>query len=183
MRGIAQSGEEDASANGLDARHHLQRCGRQGAGQREPLTQGNDLIAQITVQQHRRTRKLDNLALTQLVPAGWEIRNERLEGVRRAGRNATPDPNAQRQRTGGCRPEWRSRRDAPTAEYVDIRDDRVQQYFSLRAGDSIYVPNAAERGVPRPLLSTRHVGIEAMYDATQHARLKGQWVEVVSAQR
>ena len=68
------------------------------------------------------------------------------------------------------------------AEYVDIRDDRVMQYFSLRAGESITF---------RTRLNASYLGhyylpgtsVEAMYDATQQARLKGQWVDVVSGRR
>ena len=63
------------------------------------LTQGSDLIAQMTVKNLGK-RALDNLALTQLVPAGWEIRNDRLEDVddeRRAHARTAPA-----RRSGGC---------------------------------------------------------------------------------
>ena len=68
------------------------------------------------------------------------------------------------------------------AEYVDIRDDRVQRYFSLRSGESIFFEtrlNAAYLGK----YYLPGASIEAMYDAKQHARLKGQWVQVVSPSR
>ena len=69
-----------------------------------------------------------------------------------------------------------------TAEYVDIRDDRVNRYFGLRPAETIYFEtrlNAAYIG--RYYLPG--ASVEAMYDATQQARLKGQWVEVVSPTR
>jgi len=54
----------------------------------------------------------------------------------------------------------------------------VMQFFALRPGDSIRFRtrlNAAYLGrYYLPGTST-----EAMYDATQQARLKGQWVQVV----
>ena len=68
------------------------------------------------------------------------------------------------------------------AEYVDIRDDRVQRYFSLNAGESIFFEtrlNAAYLG----RFYLPGTSVEAMYDANQHARLKGQWIEVISPQR
>jgi uncharacterized protein YfaS (alpha-2-macroglobulin family) len=65
-----------------------------------------------------------------------------------------------------------------TAEYTDIRDDRLQRYFGLRADESIFFEtrlNAAYLG----RFYLPGTGIEAMYDAKMHARQKGQWVEVV----
>ena len=56
------------------------------------------------------------------------------------------------------------------------------RYFSLRSAESIFFEtrlNAAYLG--RYYLPGAN--IEAMYDAKQQARLKGQWVEVVSPQR
>jgi len=85
-------------------------------------------------------------------------------------------------RTVAVRMERASANAAAIAEYLDIRDDRVQRYFSLRSGESIFFEtrlNAAYLG--RYYLPG--ASIEAMYDAKQQARLKGQWVEVVAPQR
>ena len=139
------------------------------------VAQGSDLIAQVTLRNTGK-RTLDNLALSQLVPAGWEIRNDRLEEVSTAGERAA-DPTAYQ------RYWWvpaASRNQMRTAEYTDIRDDRVLRYFSLNAGESIFFEtrlNAAYLGK----FYLPGVAAEAMYDATQHARLKGQWVDVVPA--
>ncbi len=65
---------------------------------------------------------------------------------------------------------------------MDIRDDRVQRYFSLRSDESIFFEtrlNAAYLG----RFYLPGASIEAMYDAKQHARSQGTWVEVVSPQR
>jgi uncharacterized protein YfaS (alpha-2-macroglobulin family) len=142
------------------------------------VPQGMDLIAQITVK-NVGARGLDNLALSQLVPAGWEIRNDRLENVDTSGERKQDE--AYRGSYWWVPNEWRNQQ-LRQAEYVDIRDDRVQRYFSLRTGESIFFEtrlNAAYLG--RYYLPG--ASIEAMYDATQHARLKGQWIEVVSPQR
>jgi uncharacterized protein YfaS (alpha-2-macroglobulin family) len=178
VRATPASGEEDASANGLSvdvaystADGKLLEVNR--------LAQGSDLIAQITVKNLSK-RRLDNLALSQLVPAGWEIRNDRLEEVSTAGERSQHDLNVLR-RYWWVPSEWR-RASMPMAEYTDIRDDRVQRYFNLGPGEQIFFEtrlNAAYLG----RFYLPGAGIEAMYDAKVHARRKGQWVEVVPAGR
>jgi len=173
MRATPASGEEDASANGLSIDiGYSDADGKRVDPAR--LLQGSDLIAQITVKNVGR-RALDNLALSQLVPAGWEIRNDRLEGADTSGERAS-DP-APREQFWWVPPG--SRQSLRSAEYVDIRDDRVDRFFSLGAGESIYFEtrlNAAYLG----RFYLPGTGVEAMYDATQHARQRGRWVEVVA---
>jgi len=174
VRGIARSGEEDASANGLGIDVHYQ----DSAGQAVDVTrlvQGRDLVAEIVIR-NTTTRRLTNLALTQMLPAGWEIRNERLDGGEALGATTSTAP-----RTAWgwwWIPDGSPETTRKEAEYVDIRDDRVLQYFSLRAGDSITFHtrlNAAYLGrYYLPGLSA-----ESMYDGSVQARLKGQWVNVV----
>jgi uncharacterized protein YfaS (alpha-2-macroglobulin family) len=68
------------------------------------------------------------------------------------------------------------------ADYSDIRDDRVLQYFSLRSGQAIRFKtrlNAAYVG--RYYLPS--VSTEAMYDASKFARSKGRWVQVAGQPR
>jgi hypothetical protein len=137
-----------------------------------------DLIAQVTVRNTSR-RALDNLALTQMFPGGWEIRNDRLEDADTSGDRSTDAPA--RARFWWVPTEWRDRQ-RRAAEYTDIRDDRVLRYFSLNPDEAIFFEtrlNAAYLG--RFYLPGG--GIEAMYDANMHARQRGQWVEVVSAQK
>ena len=93
------------------------------------------------------------VALSQVVASGWEIRNDRL------------DPSRQRA--------------SSAFEHQDVRDDRVYTYFDLKAGETKTVEvamNASYLG--RFYLPM--VTVEAMYDATLNARAKGQWVEVVA---
>jgi uncharacterized protein YfaS (alpha-2-macroglobulin family) len=175
VRAIPRSGEEDASANGLQLDIRYSDADAKAIDVRR-VAQGSDLIAQLTIKNIGK-RPLDNLALSQLVPAGWEIRNDRLEGVEGRGeRNKEKQPAAQ---FWWVPSEWRNHA-LRTAEFVDIRDDRVQRYFSLSPGESIFFEtrlNAAYLG----RFYLPGASVEAMYDATQHARQKGQWIEVVSA--
>ena len=175
VRATPRSGEEDASANGLAVDIAYSDADGKPVDIRK-LAQGSDLIAQITVKNVSK-RPLDNLALSQLAPAGWEIRNERMENADTRGERAEGNAPGQYWWVPAA---WRGR--LRQAEYLDIRDDRVQRYFSLAAGESIFFEtrlNAAYLG--RYYLPG--TGVEAMYDATQHARQKGQWVEVVSSPR
>jgi alpha-2-macroglobulin len=97
---------------------------------------------------------LQELALAHLFASGWEIHNERLDTFRRS----TPSP----------------------FEYQDIRDDRVYTYFGLKAGETKTVEvmvNASYLG--RYYLPM--VSVEAMYDASLNARVRGQWVQVGAA--
>jgi uncharacterized protein YfaS (alpha-2-macroglobulin family) len=115
--------------------------------------------------------------MTQLVPAGWEIRNERLDGGHALGTSTPVQPR--NMSYWWWMPDGTRDAMSREPEYVDIRDDRLMQYFSLAAGDTITFRtrlNAAYLGrYYLPGLAT-----EAMYDASQQARLKGQWVEVVA---
>jgi uncharacterized protein YfaS (alpha-2-macroglobulin family) len=176
VRATPKSGEEDASANGLTLTIAYSDANGKPVDVRK-IVQGSDLIAQLTVRNVSK-RQLDNLALSQLVPAGWEIRNDRLEGVDVQGERKTE--NQALGRFWWVPDEWRNQA-MHGPEYVDIRDDRVQRYFNLGQGESIFFEtrlNAAYLG--RFYLPGGSV--EAMYDASQHARLQGQWVEVISPQ-
>jgi alpha-2-macroglobulin len=173
LRGIARSGEEDAASQGL-AIEVSYSDDRGSPVPIERLVQGSDLVAEVTVRNTSR-RRLTNLALTHMVPAGWEIRNERLDGAQAgASRNGSSAPAT----IAWWIPDGFPERTRAEPEYVDVRDDRLMRYFSLRAGESIRFRtrlNAAYLG--RYYLPG--ISAEAMYDATQHARLRGLWVEVV----
>jgi alpha-2-macroglobulin len=133
------------------------------------LKQGSDVVVDLEVRNGTGVA-IDNIALTQIVPSGWEIHNGRLAGE---------------EVTGDRQPEEKNRLDGsraatgPHIDHVDIRDDRVLQYFSLRAGETIRFQtrvNAAYRGkyyLPGIL-------VEAMYDASKQAHNAGQWTEVVA---
>jgi uncharacterized protein YfaS (alpha-2-macroglobulin family) len=176
VRAVPRSGEEDASAKGLLVTVSYTDADGEAVDIAK-VPQGMDLIAQVSVKNLGK-RRLDNLALTQILPAGWEIRNDRLEGADTTGERSVENPRAA---FWWAPAEWREQ-SMRTAEYVDIRDDRVNRYFGLRPSETIYFEtrvNAAYIG--RYYLPG--ASVEAMYDATQQARLKGQWVEVVSPTR
>ena len=171
LRGIPAAGRDEAAAAGLAM--DVSYTDERGA----PLdvtrvAQGSDLVANITVRNLTPLR-IDNIALTQMVPAGWEIHNDRLDNVEPTGEKSG---NEDRESSDGIPVTRRGDADAQP-DYSDIRDDRVLQYFGLRSGQAIHFKtrlNAAYVG--RYYLPS--VSTEAMYDAAKFARSKGQWVQV-----
>ena len=147
VKGMPRAGEERASSSGLEIKvSYTDADGRKVDIKR--LRQGADFVAELSISNHT-DLTLENLALTQIVPSGWEIHNARLDGDK-----------------GGTQ-----------LDYLDIRDDRVYRYFGLKSGETKRfktVLNAAYIG--RYYLPS--VAVEAMYDATKQARTKGRWVEV-----
>lgn len=113
------------------------------------LKQGEDVTTEITIKNTGVTGTYQELALSYLVPSGFEIINERLTG------NAT----------------------MPEAENVDIRDDRFYVYFSLEQNRSKtfkFRCNAAFRG--EYMLPA--INCSAMYDNSIQAVLPGGKVKI-----
>jgi uncharacterized protein YfaS (alpha-2-macroglobulin family) len=112
----------------------------------DKVRQGTHFEAHITVANVAPDSDYTDVALTHIVPSGWEIYNERLFG---AG-----DSLALRNYT-----------------YRNIRDDRVMTYFDLRRGESktftLRLQAAYAGSFVLPALRC-----EAMYDPTAQARTK-----------
>lgn len=115
------------------------------------LRQGSEFVALVSVKNQSMDR-VENIALAQIVPSGWEIVNTRYTDYGAFGDNK--------------------------ADYIDIRDDRTAFYFGLSGGEGRtfkMLLNASYLG--RYYLPG--IQAEAMYDNTFLARTQGQWVEVV----
>ena len=114
------------------------------------LRQGTEITARISVY-NTSADDVKNIALTQIFPSGWEIVNTSFTEA------GIPNGNK--------------------ADYTDIRDDRVQYYFDLKAKETktftiklnasfmgdYYLPGAQA---------------EAMYNNDYFARTEGKWVKV-----
>jgi alpha-2-macroglobulin len=146
-RGVPAAGNEQARANGLQLQTRFTGLDGQPLAI-DRLGQGTDIRAEVTVT-NTSGRLQQQLALTQILPSGWQVSNDRLAGA-----------------------------EAPQAlTYQDIRDDRVLSYFSLKAGESRTVTlslNASFAG--RFYLPGWQV--ENMYDAGVQAQSAGRWVTV-----
>jgi len=117
------------------------------------IEQGTDLYALVTITHPGILDDYREMALTQIFPSGWEVRNTRMDGV-------AQEQNITR----------------PT--YEDIRDDRVLTYFDLRRSKKATFKvrlNAAYLGE----FYLPSVSCEAMYDNSVKANTAGRWVRVV----
>lgn len=123
----------------------------------ENIKQGSDFIAEVRVANISGTNDYQNLALTHIVPSGWEIYNERMEN---------PDEGNS---TGTNR--------AGLFDYQDIRDDRVLTYFGLqRNREKVFPIRLQATYAGKFILPAIHC--EAMYDVTVQARTKAGKVSV-----
>lgn len=115
------------------------------------IAQGTEFIAEVTLT-NQKNERVENIALSQILPSGFEIVNTRYTDFGDATNNI--------------------------ADYIDIRDDRANYYFSLKGGETRKF---------KILLNASYLGnyylpglqCEAMYDNNFLARTKGQWLEVV----
>lgn len=115
------------------------------------IPQGTDFVAEVTIKNlNTKGPRLQDLALTQILPSGWEIRSGRLSQTETMHQDQY--------------------------EYRDVRDDRVHTFFDLE-GTQVYslLLNAAYQG--KYVLPP--VQIEAMYDKSIQAITQAQRVTVV----
>ncbi|HBX85036.1 MAG TPA: hypothetical protein DEH15_18445 [Marinilabiliales bacterium] len=117
------------------------------------LVQGTDFIAEARIEHPGIRGEYKEMALTQIFPSGWEIRNLRFEETTSSFVKDIP-------------------------RYLDIRDDRVYSYFDVGISGSRtfrVLLNAAYVGT----FYLPTVYCEAMYDNDINGRVGGKWVEVV----
>lgn len=153
ITGTPRSGAEKESAKGLKMSVTYQD--RDGNPINvESLTQGTSFRANIAVT-NTGSRVLDNIALTHILPSGWEIQNERFA-----------DDGASERKPGDY-------------DYRDIRDDRVLTYFSLKPDQTQNFTLDLTATYPGSYYLPG-VQAEAMYDAEIHARSKGRHIQVKS---
>ncbi|WP_121665969.1 alpha-2-macroglobulin family protein [Mesonia aquimarina] len=116
----------------------------------QKLRQGTEITAKVTVK-NSSMDNIDDIALTQIFPSGWEIVNTSFTDF-----------------AGGAQ---------GNATYKDIRDDRVNFYFDLdRSKSKVFTVKLNASYLGKYYLPGTQA--EAMYDRSYFARNKGQWIEV-----
>ena len=122
----------------------------------DDIRQGTDFIAVAAISNISGTSDYINLALTHIIPSGWEIYNERmLVADTENAASATSSP----------------RNSISKYSYQDIRDDRVLTYFNLRRGETkVFTVRLQATYAGNFILPA--IQCEAMYDATVQARSK-----------
>ncbi|MDD4209826.1 MAG: MG2 domain-containing protein, partial [Bacteroidales bacterium] len=114
------------------------------------LKQGTDFMAVVRIYNTDLTQDYTSLALTHILPSGWEILNERMSQLE----------------TGNA------------FTYQDIRDDRVLTYFDLQRGKSIVVKVRLQASYCGSFLLPA-ILCEPMYHANAQARTAAGRVMVV----
>ncbi len=119
------------------------------------LMQGQDFVATVSVS-NLKNNNINDVALTQIFPSGWEIVNTRFTAF------GTTTSNK--------------------ARYTDIRDDRVNFYFDLSKKGNSNSTKTFSVMLNASYLGNYYLpGIqaEAMYDNDFLVRTKGQWINVI----
>jgi uncharacterized protein YfaS (alpha-2-macroglobulin family) len=117
------------------------------------LKQGSDFMMVVKIANNTFSM-IDNIALTEMVPSGWEIQNTRLFEADYGIKESTYD-------------------------YRDFRDDRVYTYFSLTQGQTktfVLILNAAYKGE----FYQPAIWCEAMYTPNCYSRYPGTPVKVTA---
>ena len=118
------------------------------------IIQGTDFMAITSISNISGTSDYTNLALTHIIPSGWEIYNERI--IASETENAAADGSGQ---------------SVSKYSYQDIRDDRVLTYFNLRRGETkVFTVRLQATYAGNFILPA--VQCEAMYDVNVQARSK-----------
>ena len=148
--GILPVGQEQLVQRGLKAQTSFKSRDRKTIDISK-IPQGTDFIAEVTIT-NTKGNAVKDIALAEIFPSGWEIVNTRFTDFGSFTQNKVT--------------------------YTDLRDDRANFYFDLKAYESKTI---------RILLNASYLGkyylpgvqCEAMYDNDYLVRTKGQWVEVV----
>jgi uncharacterized protein YfaS (alpha-2-macroglobulin family) len=144
------AGSETADQQGLSCHVQYLDAFGQSLDPASDYSQGTDMKVLTTIA-NLSGREINEIALTQILPSGWEIRNDRLM-----------DSTSGKEKF----------------DFQDMRDDRLYTYFTLQPGQKtsflLQVNNtyAGRYYLPGTL-------VEAMYDRTQYARTAGRWINIV----
>ena len=118
------------------------------------IIQGTDFMAITSISNISGTSDYTNLALTHIIPSGWEIYNERMVA-----------PETESVAADG------SGKSVSKYNYLDIRDDRVLTYFNLRRGETkVFTVRLQATYAGNFILPA--IQCEAMYDAAVQARAR-----------
>jgi uncharacterized protein YfaS (alpha-2-macroglobulin family) len=115
------------------------------------IAQGTDFLMVVKVTNNT-FGKVDNIALVEMVPSGWEIQNTRMYETNYGIKEGAFD-------------------------YRYFRDDRVNTYFSLDRGETktfVMVLNASYKGE----FFQPSVWCEAMYTENCYSRIPGTSVKI-----
>jgi hypothetical protein len=141
--GISASGDYKEEDNYLKVRKRFfDRYGHPISG--NTFKQNDLIIVQLTLERSFST-DVDNIVVTDMLPAGFEIENPRTKDI----------PGM----------DWIKSEDSPTA--LDVRDDRINLFVDLHAARQVYY--YAVRAVSPGLYHMGPVSADAMYNGEYHS--------------
>lgn len=117
----------------------------------DSLPMGESFDVLVTVSNEYQYGQVRDIALSHILPSGWEIQNDRLND------QVTDEYD--------------------TYDYQDVRDDRVYTYFHLRQKESKTFKISATAAYPGKYYLPGPYA-EAMYKGSIHAKDAGKWVIV-----
>ncbi|WP_114781259.1 alpha-2-macroglobulin family protein [Botryobacter ruber] len=145
VEGISQSGSYKEEDNYLKVRKaYFDRNGRQITSN---SFKQNDLVVVRIALQSLDGRNIPNVAITDLLPAGFEIENPRLMTPREF--------------------QWLKEHNPATPDHLDIRDDRIHLYTTARPKEQVFFYQV--RAVTKGDFQAGPVGADAMYNAEYHS--------------
>jgi uncharacterized protein YfaS (alpha-2-macroglobulin family) len=141
--GVSVSGDVKEEDNYLRVRRNFfDRYGRQVSDR--SFAQNDLVIVQITLEKSY-SGNVDNVVITDMLPAGFEIENPRTREI----------PGM----------DWIKNASTPTA--LDVRDDRINMFVNLRQNRQVYY--YAVRAVSPGVYKMGPVSAEAMYQGEYHS--------------
>ena len=117
---------------------------------------GDTITVELTLV-NRSGKRVQNIALVDRIPAGWEIENPRMGGA--------------------SLPDWVDYDDLWGVEHMNVRDDRLEVFGTLNPGDSRTVVYQV-RAVTAGTFTVPEASAEAMYDPELWARQYGDTITI-----
>jgi len=133
------------------------------------LKQGTDFVASVTVANTNTYTDYNDIALTHIIPAGWEVYNERMVQA-----DAESEENEGQDNNNSAN---KKNRVDNSYTYRDIRDDRVLTYFNLNRNSSKTF-DIRLQATYAGIFVLPAIQCEAMYDTAVQARTTASRVTV-----
>jgi uncharacterized protein YfaS (alpha-2-macroglobulin family) len=147
--------QDEVSAHAQDVSVEVKYVDGQGQPlEIDRLSQGTNFTALIRIKNNTHSR-MENLALSQLIPSGWEILNTRYLNESEA-----------------------SPANSPLVSYQDIRDDRIYSYIDALASGTELNLRIKLAAVYAGRFYLPPIYCESMYNAQIQANTDGRYVEV-----
>ncbi len=151
VSGVPKSGDEPIFQSSLSCNvQYLSTSGRPLKVDSLPLGKSFEVLLSVTNTSN--LGSVRDIALTQIIPSGWEIQNDRLMEL---GKN-----------------------ESSAFDFQDIRDDRVYTYFDLSRNQTKTFKMTVTAAYPGKYYLPG-AQLEAMYKASVGAKLAGSWIYVI----